>query len=1330
MIQKSLQILIACALLTLTAIVGYSVLRLHGPEDTLREARVRFAAGAYGEVIASLGLAERSASFTADPALLQQLWRLRYESHARLDNPRGALADLARLLETDQDDREELLLAEIRLLATAGDGERARQRGREFLADHAEHGRALELTGEACQTIYQPKLRELQVRLERDLGRSRRADARKALLSYLYRPDGDQEVARAAARLEEMFRTEPRLVASWPEVRGEARALRALVQEGLGYFQRSLDLGGEPVAAFRAVATAFEQSGRIEDLLMACEIQRRVYDHAYVAESGARAAWACIQSALPRAAMATVDRWLDPEQIETAVAEGRLGMASQELALARGVATWLTGDKRQVWPTNKLVNALRQQGLQAHDAMWMANAGLLTLTDQKDPERLERIINQLIAAPLDRPTPLDRPDLVAMMEPVLLDSMLARNAPEADVLATLAIWRKGRPESAEPHIRTADYLLTLGRTAAALAALDDAEEIAPEDPRLLPLRVSISRPHYENSSQSGPNLVNQCIQNRKGVPDVEDPIAFLLCAETALQQPGWQAARIALNSARAAIGAFPRANLPRQLELRALLAMRRYAEAASTAEMTVRAVVADEETLRLAIEAKRAAAASLRSLVRIALPRVGRSDALQTEMLRIALEDAPQTAAQLVTPTMTAAGSAAGTRLLAVQAMIAAGQLDEARAQLQATGPQQDPELQTALLEAFTAWLVRSSEGLDDAALFAAAIALRDQLDLTEGSQAPLLAALPQLAETHPDTALELLERALPAAAPEERTGALFSLAGELALDAGDLTRAQARWLAAIAFSDGAAAAEPLARLLLLAGEEARAMQVYRLVKQPTDPALAARLGRSAEATRVVAQQLQRDPADLLVHATLATFGQVSLVDWAMPTDPALQQQRLELLSALGDRRLSAASLPLAESLLRSDPKKQTHYLLLARASADAGLASAAAALHAQLFQAGYQTPVLLREVAYAGADDAYVPAPALDRKLIDAATTSGIAGSQLTFDYAADRIVQSFEAGGFPDMAEATRLSQWLATPQLRDWTDEDLDLILQNTPPTQACFVLNQILSGPFARDPERLLRAFYDHAPKAVAASPNGVAPLSRMAAGHLQRFGARADVVHFLLEHRNDELPAPPADLLVAHLERIARGEGDRARVQETVDRLVAEVTLAEASARVEALIDRFPTSLPMWSLHTELATRLHGGKDALAGMRNVLEHARAPRAELAFFALAAAQRDVTEADPARLADLTQELRDSPTGRYVQALFALRAGDPDAAAEHFPAAAPQQDGRHLFLWAMAELMRGDGAPDGRAKELLEQLLRDYPSSSLARNAGSFVRQLSPR
>ena len=77
MFQKSLQILVASALLALAATVGYSFLRLHGPEDTLAEARARLAAGAYGEVIADLDLAERGASFARSPVLLRELWRLR-----------------------------------------------------------------------------------------------------------------------------------------------------------------------------------------------------------------------------------------------------------------------------------------------------------------------------------------------------------------------------------------------------------------------------------------------------------------------------------------------------------------------------------------------------------------------------------------------------------------------------------------------------------------------------------------------------------------------------------------------------------------------------------------------------------------------------------------------------------------------------------------------------------------------------------------------------------------------------------------------------------------------------------------------------------------------------------------------------------------------------------------------------------------------------------------------------------------------------------------------------------------------------------------------------
>ena len=96
---------------------------------------------------------------------------------------------------------------------------------------------------------------------------------------------------------------------------------------------------------------------------------------------------------------------------------------------------------------------------------------------------------------------------------------------------------------------------------------------------------------------------------------------------------------------------------------------------------------------------------------------------------------------------------------------------------------------------------------------------------------------------------------------------------------------------------------------------------------------------------------------------------------------------------------------------------------------------------------------------------------------------------------------------------------------------------------------------------------------------------------------------------------------------------------------------------------------------------------------------------------------------------RLAALPPELLATPTGRYAQALFALRQGRAEEAMAHFAEAAPQRDGSHLFLDALATLEAESGTCE-QAKTKLEALLRDYPSSSWARHAGSFARQLSPR
>ena len=916
------------------------------------------------------------------------------------------------------------------------------------------------------------------------------------------------------------------------------------------------------------------------------------------------------------------------------------------------------------------------------------------------------------------------------MEPRLLENLLARNAPETEILDALAAWREGRPESVEPRLRTALYMRALGRTAAALAAIADAVEIAPDDPRLLPLRVEISAEHYQGTSQSGANLLAQCAQARKTVPDTEDPVGYLLCGETALGLSSSRGAQVALNCARAAIGAFPRANLPRQLELRALLALERAAEAAAAADQTIRTITPDTETLRLAITAKRAAGESLRSLARLAMPRVAPSHDLQVELMRIALEDAPVTAAQYLTDSMTAPAATITARTLAIRALVASGRIDAAHAQLEAAGPQANASGHDLLLGAFSAWLVARAEACDDATLLTDAATLRDRLGLAEGAQGSLLATIPLLAPTHPRAAFELLERSMSAAAPEERSGALYTLAGDLALTAGDRIRAEARWTAALGFDDADAAAEPLTRLLLLNGDATRAERIYRLVNRPTDPALAARMGQPAAAAALLAKQLQSDPADLLAHATMASFGQPAMVDWVATADVDLQAARLELLSSLREPRLAPLTLARAQELLRSDPTKQTHYLLLARASADADLGAAAAALHSELFVAGLQNPVLLREVAYACEADGYVSTPEIDAKITAGLTGASFGGSPLTFAYAADRIVSGFEAGGFPEMAKATRLSQWLAAPSARAWTPADLELITTGHSPAEACYILDQILRGPHARDPGPLLRAFYQMAPASIAAAPKSLATLRPMTIGHLRREGPSSPVVRFLLEHGTGDADLDVVDMLLGHLRLIATGRADRRCIDLVTERLVEALGQTTTAARVEELLDTYPTSIAMWSLRSRLRSAGSSKPDDLDGMRRVLSHANDPEAELAFLGTAARRHELSSADFDQLAGLPEALRESGDGRYVDALFALRLGDATAAAERFTTAAPQPDGGHLFFGAMAELMRADGAPDGRAREMLAQLRRDYPSSALARSSGSFIRQLSPR
>ena len=182
MFKKSLLILMLCGFLTLAATVGYVLLRFRGPEDTLREAQGKLAAGAYADVIALLNQAEPSASIVNNKKLREQLWRLRYAANEQLDNPGGALKDVDNLLANGHANDIDLRLDQISLLAKDGQGDEARQAAKQFIEKHPDHGRGLELAGEACQTAYQPLLTQLRDLIADALESSQREQASQLIL--------------------------------------------------------------------------------------------------------------------------------------------------------------------------------------------------------------------------------------------------------------------------------------------------------------------------------------------------------------------------------------------------------------------------------------------------------------------------------------------------------------------------------------------------------------------------------------------------------------------------------------------------------------------------------------------------------------------------------------------------------------------------------------------------------------------------------------------------------------------------------------------------------------------------------------------------------------------------------------------------------------------------------------------------------------------------------------------------------------------------------------------------------------------------------------------
>jgi len=1337
MFRRSIQILLVATLVALAVIVGWAW-RWPGAPEAMARAEQMLQRQEYARAIRELNLCERGRSCQQDAALRERLWRLRLAANTAIENHAGALQDVENLLRQRGDDAD-LQLERIRLMTATGDGERALRLAREFVADHPQHGRGLEVAAATGAALYGPELERLRQTIRNDLGADQVTAASAALATFVFRPDGDGEVAPSADELAKMYAVDTRLAARWPVLLRDLRAVRDQVQEGLDYCRRSLEAPGTPASAAVTWAEALDAGGRVDDMLAACEIQRRRSDGGEAIDAGLVAARSLLRRQANGACIATVARWLPPARLPARIAEDRLGDATPDLMLTRLIAAWRRDDVPALLTTLNDAQVLQRAGIKV-PILQFGTAGLLhyraqaAATSEQDTRNSEANLRYVATLLLREPLRDGWPDLLGLIMPLYIDLIQKLGNPEADVLNAFDAWQQARPDALAPRLAFARYLLAHQKFPAAASVLAEATSTHPTDAELFDLRLQLARADRSQADQDGAALLAQCLRRRSSTPEVAQPLGYMLCAEAALQARVWVVAR---DSARLAADAFPQLRAPRLLVIEGMLGGGEVAAAAQQARRLLELFPVDEAVAGLALRAYRAAGLPTAELLALALPVSAPNDELRTELLRAALADAPTTAATFAAPVATAGTAPPTLRLLAARALAIGGRPADGQALLASVIAESDAlpgEAQLDLALAITDWLVASAQQQDDPALAPEVARTLARTDLRDEAAAPIfLQAAGRVAATHPRCAYELVARGLAIAAPAARDGAAFALAGRLASRLHLPRLAEEHRLAALAFADGLVAAEELARLHLAQGRADRALQVYHLVDPGTDAALAARCGAIDRAVAIAGRDAAADGADLLAQATLAALGQPSPLEW-QAADVPTTELRLELLTLLRDPDLAAEALTRAQTLVRVQPDSRTNVLLLARASRLAGEPAVAADIHAAL-RSRAPDPCLWREVALAAADADYRPEPALVTDLVAAVVAGAVGGSPTTTTFGLRHLAEAFARDGNPVMAAAARETRWVKWPQATVTTDADVEAVAAMANSGSARYVLEQVLPGLTGRTRALARTRLYEHYDRILATFGSQAVDVYQAARRHLASEGPYGCIVQLLLDH-GGTFPSlrPDADatraLLLAQIELAGAGRDPGPWLSRSVARLLDADGPAATRRLLEAALSRHPTCLPLWHERALVSTRLQAAATGIGDLRRVLAHADAPAAALAFLVLAGAHGELRDADYRRLDELPPALLATAEGAFARGLLALRRGDPDDAVPLLAEARPQPDGLHLFVLALAHLQSRAVEGAARARAVFERLAADYPSSSLARHAGSFATQLAPR
>jgi predicted Zn-dependent protease len=1330
MLRRSLQVFVALSLVALAAVLGFAVLRLRGPEEMLREAQACFDRGEYARTVVVLEHGERSHSLSRDPSKQARLYRLRHAAHLQLDNAPKALEDLDRLLAITGTSDPELRLEHIRLLAVVGRGADALAEAKALLAVEPRNGRAMELAGEALQSVYRDELAAAFAAIDRDLGVGRSAASRTNLLAYLYRPDPDPEVAAGLAALAKAYAARPAIAANWPALQRRLPPLREQVQTSQRWFRDALEQPGEPVAALRGLAWSLDQAARYDDLFALCESYRRRFDHRYVYDAGVASAWAMVRLGAPEGALAASLRWLPAGSVTKTSDPKRFPQDIGDLLLARFAAARTLGEPKALDQLASDVRALEQIGVPTgpvNAAVHGTLQGLRKQAAQAEPN-LRWALYQLLRGPV----PLGQLDLVPSLAELRVQVLAESGGSEADQLGVFAEWQRGRPGETQPLRALAAFQVQRGRGGAALAALDEAAALVSEDEATFLLRVQAADLVLREAGQDGPGLLAQCLQRQTVTPEVADPLGFVLCAQTAVAQG---VAPVALEAARRAAERFPERALPRRLEARALLVAGRPADAVTRLRSLLAADPNDAATAAVLLQALRAAGQATAPALPQLLTVLPPGPVVTVELLRAALTDEAAHAVALVPQPLPPLDAAPELHLLAAHATALAG--DTARAhQLLAGLAQRLPSLPGALRTDYAAALAAAlcvgAAEPDTGLVRRARAGLLPAQPLPEPAAEHLFRAAARLAAERPETAYALAAAGLACAAPEARTGARHALAGRLALRLGELQLAREHCTAAVAFADGREAASALIVLELALGRPERATAAHRSLGAPEGAALALRLQDPARAVALASAAAAADGGDLLAQVVLRLAGAKSLIT-DLPAGPADAPPSLvELAALLEQPGTGRAALPLAQALVTAFPGAATAQLLLARAHLEAGHPEAAVGLHAALAATGSGAPCLWREVALAATHPQHpgLPSDTVAMALAHAVARDQVGASPLVRAYAMQHTARHLAKAGNQTLADQLDADRWRQFHDVLTPTLADLTGLAARGRPRDAFWILVRRLATPSTAAPDLALRLAGRLAAELDAKGGDdskGVRDAVRLLLTTHEPFG---DLLHRIADDLGSLPEAVVRQQLTRHLELVAAGRDEARLLPQTLALLATRFGAGTAAQALDTAIAAHPTQIALWQARAELQCQRGEANTAVPTLRAAVRHAPLPTHVLDLCLLAAAHGAPTAEDLQAFAALPEWLLATARGRLAKGLLDLRAGRADAAVAALLGAEPRADGLHLQALALAHLQ--SQAADGRqrAASTFAKLAADYPSSSRARYAGSFARQLADR